>query len=345
MPHPPPWPQPHPHAENFDEFWLVRGLPPLPFPDPEYSYADDNRFGPPGTHWVFSWESLVNRQTEPGVAQGTKLAIERIIRKLAIKLPPAGSTSWAVPLPLAPPAQAVEQEFGMAMTWVRTAINGTVGSVESISHVLQWRHKTIPNAPIDATELKAIADKVRDQWVAFLASPGGGAASTTSQNLSPSVTYREVRASILTQDAPGARPVWGPQTQFSPFTTGNVGNGPGLELPWEVAMGISLNTNWRGTSRFRGRLYLGPLSAAQMSVGGVFGTAGADKVGLQFGTFVLAAVKAGTNYEAHVISQKYNTSAAITGVRMGKVPDSQRRRRRSQVESYAQVWGTAVGAA
>jgi hypothetical protein len=341
---PPPWPQPHPRAEDFDLFWLVRQLPPDPFPDPDYDYAADNRFGPPGTRWVFSIESLVNRRTAPGASQGAKAAIERLIKKAAIKLPPAGSTSWATPLPLAGPAQAVELRVGEMQKWIRTAINGQVGTDEQVVHVLNWRHKTVEDFPIDNAGLKAFGDIVRDKWVAFLNKPLPPNSISYLRDMPGQLRYTDVRTSLLVQDAPAAKPTWPLQTQFSSFTTANVGQSTANPLPYEVALGISLNTNWRGTSRFRGRLYLGPLSVAVMGTDGQFG-AYVNGVAAAFGTEVMAGVKAASDFECHIISQKYATSAAVTGVRVGHTPDSQRRRRRGRAESYNQVWGTAVGAA
>ena len=126
MPDPPAWPTRPASARDFDLFWLVPSLPPDPFPDESYDYGSDERFGPPGTRWVFSLESLWNRQTAPGVSQISKAAIERLFRKLALKLPPAGSTSWATPYPIAPPATAVEMELGNMQRWIRTSINGLI---------------------------------------------------------------------------------------------------------------------------------------------------------------------------------------------------------------------------
>ena len=344
MPDPPAWPTRPASARDFDLFWLVPSLPPDPFPDESYDYGSDERFGPPGTRWVFSLESLWNRQTAPGVSQISKAAIERLFRKLALKLPPAGSTSWATPYPIAPPATAVEMELGNMQRWIRTSINGLIGTDEQVVHVLNWRHKTIENAEVDNATLQTLANSVRDHFTAFLGQKIGGNGFPYIRDMPSTLTYTDVRASVLTQDAPGAKPVWGPQTQYALFAS-QTGQGTSGLMPYEVALGLSLNTNFRGTSRFRGRLYLGPLTTVVMGPAGQFNPAYVNIVGTNFGTNVLGGVQADTSYEPHIISQKYGTSAKVTGIRVGQTPDSQRRRRRSRPEQYAQVWGTAVGAA
>jgi hypothetical protein len=346
VPNPPPWPDRPDSAEDWDLFWMVRALPPDPFPDESYDYGADPRFGPPGTRWVFTIESLINRQTLPGTSQGAKLAIDRLIKKLGTKLPPAGSTSWATPLALAGPAEPVEMELGTMMRWIRTAITGTLGADEQVVHVLNWRHSTEENAPVDNATLLAVGGKVRDAWAAFLGTSLPPNSQTIVRGLPNTLTYRDVRTSVIEQDAPGAKPRWPGQTQYVPFGAGGLqGQETGPSLPYEVAMGISLNTNFRGTSRFRGRLYFGPLSLVSLGLAGQFDKNYADRVGAAFGTSVIQGVAAATDYECHIISQKYSTSAAVTGVRMGVTPDSQRRRRRSRPEGYTQVWGTPVGGA
>lgn len=336
MASPPPWPNRPGYAQDFDLFWLCRRLPPQPFPDEDYNYGADSRFGPAGTRWVFSIESLIDRKNVVGTSAGTKLAIEKLIKKFGIKVPPLGSTSWATPPEWAPPATAVEQELLMPMDWVRTQVVGRLSTDEEVVHVLNWRHSTQENAPIDNAGLKAFSDVVRDKWVAFF--------TPIADRFAGDLAYTEVRTSLIRQAAAGEKPSWPLSTQVSPFT-GLVGTSPNPALPFEVALGISLNTNFRGTSRFRGRTYLGPLNVSVMAANGNYNRGTASQIGTAFGTFVVDAVQVATDHELHIVSQKYNTSAKVTGVRTGVVPDSQRRRRKDRVEGYVQNWGTAVGGA
>jgi hypothetical protein len=334
---PPAWPERPGNAQDFDLFWLVRGLPPLPFPDPAFPYWEHRaEFGPPGTRWIYPVEALIARESAPGVPQATRAAISRLVSGAGGKLPPAGSAGWVVPGTV--PAPGSDLEVGsMAQVWIRTAVYGTIGAQEEVVHVLNWKHSTQENATLDNAVVKAVGDAVRNRFAAFF----------TAQKalFTPDLTYVEVRSSALTQNGPGDKPEWPLSTQVSPFAANLKGTGAQTTLPYEVALGLSLNTNWRGTSRFRGRTYLGPLNSGVMAANGLFAPNLVTPVGASFGTEVVAGVAADTEYELHVISQKYGTSAAITGVRVGVVPDSQRRRRRDQVENYAQAWGTPVGGA
>lgn len=342
LPDPPPWPGHPDEAEPLGPIWHVTELPPLPYPADDYDYGNDPRFGPPQTLWTFKWDDLADRETAPGASDATRAAVRRLLRKWKARLPDFGTTQWVTPFGVAAPATPVEVELYMPMDWIRTAVSGTIGTDEQFVHVLNWRHSTQENAPIDAATLKLVGDKVRDGFVAFLGASGNVQGINTV--FPTTVTYREVRTSHLHQEAPAGKPDWVGSTQVSPFTTGNVGTGTEQSLPYEVAMGVSLNTNFRGTSRFRGRLYLGPLTVKCMGTLGQFQATVVDGIGAAFGTAVIAGVETATDYELHVVSQKYGTSAKVTGVRMGETPDSQRRRRRNRPESYAQVWGTPVGA-
>lgn len=224
----------------------------------------------------------------------------------------------------------------MPMLWIRTAIVGRIGNDEEFVHTLQWRHSTTENAPAGAAEAKTVGDAVRDGIAGWF---GANRSKFPSE-----VSYTEVRSSVLSQVEPNTKPEWPLSTQVSPFAaTGMNGSGGGVSLPYEVSCALSLNTNWRGSSRFRGRLYLPPMIVGVMTSGGQFDSMQVEPIASGFGTAVLAGVEAATDYEAHVISQKFGTSAKITGVRVGKVPDSQRRRRRDRPEAYFQAWGNPVG--
>lgn len=244
------------------------------------------------------------------------------------------------------------------MDWLQTTIIGSIDADESVAHVLKWRHSTIENAPITLPEVKAFGDVVRDKYRLFFSTQAGTfGVNGPSAFFSPGLVYREVRTALLRQTAPGPwveygagatqiqhpgeKPTWVIPSQVSAFVN-TKGNGTGTALPYEVALGISHNTNFRG-ARFRGRTYLGPLDSAVMAAGGQFSAPVVEGIGVEFGKF-LAAVEAATDYELHIVSQKYCTSAKVIGTRVGKVPDSQRRRRRSKPEAWGQVFGQPVGA-
>jgi hypothetical protein len=46
------------------------------------------------------------------------------------------------------------------------------------------------------------------------------------------------------------------------------------------------------------------------------------------------------NWRVHVVSRAYATSVGVNGIRVGVVPDSQRRRRRSRPELFANPLAT-----
>lgn len=285
---------------------------------------------------MFTLEQLYDRKAVLGTSAATKLAIEKLGKKFVGKIPPLGSTSWVTPYGHNTPAADQEVELGPAMRWIRTQIVAALGTAEEVVHVLNWRHSTVENEAIDAPALKTFGQAVKTAWDLFL--------TDVTLFLPTDVVYTEVRTSVLNQTAPATKPDWELPTQVAALAAASKGTSTQPSLPYEVALGLSLNTNFRGTSRFRGRLYMPPLPSTVMQAGGRFNPATTSAIGAAFGTRVLQGVEAATDYEAHVISQKYGTSAKITGVRTGSIPDSQRRRRRDQVENFVQNWGTPVGA-
>jgi len=333
---PPPWPERPENAQDFDTFWLVRGLPPEPFPLEDYPYWEEPAvFGPPGTRWVYPISELIDREAAPGTASAVKAAAGRLLALLKTKSPPAGSAGWEVP-GTAPAVPQTPQEAPVPMLWIRTQIVAALSTDEEVVHVHNWRHSTQENAPLDATTVKIVGNAVRNGFAQFL--------STQGAKFPTALQYKEVRASALTQVNPGEDPEWPLPTQVSPFAANTGGTASDITLPYEVACCLTLNTNTRGTSRFRGRTYLGPFSAGMMGSNGNFDPTKVNALATAFGTDVIASVEASTDYELHVISQKYGTSAKVTGVKVGQVPDSQRRRRRDRVENYYQAWGSPVGA-
>jgi hypothetical protein len=362
MPEPPPWPQPHPYALNFDTFWVVNDIPPMPWP--EWTPGDWalQKYGPKGTVWRYSWGAYLDRI----YGTGFSLAANRLISSLreeasAVAIPLGSSQSWLNPGLVASPDTG-----RFPMRYIRTQIVQAVGTTEQAVHVLHW-------APIggdtnlDAAGLKAFGDSVRDSWATFLntdtpMNPGGGGSSAIYRaSMAKQAVYTEVRTSAVIQNGPGpwvsygagaqqdqhpgARAVQDGQTVISPFDPAQSNSTWGFQssLPYEVALCITLNSNLRG-SRFRGRLYLGPLSSAGLGDNGLFTPSYATGVGHQVGLF-LDRVNAGGVNKAMVISSKFNIATPIQGTRAGVVPDSQRRRRRGLAENYVQAWGTPIGGA
>jgi hypothetical protein len=109
------------------------------------------------------------------------------------------------------------------------------------------------------------------------------------------------------------------------------GGGLGPALPYETSMAVSLQTAYRGASG-RGRLFLPPHAVGAMDYGGTY-TDSAVSEAASLITAYFAAVKAATPYEPIVVSPRRMILNTITSINVGKVPDSQRRRRRSQDEA------------
>lgn len=328
-------------------YWHVWGLPPSPWPTKPSEGWDRATFGPPGTTWgPFSADQVEGRELgrdQPDIPR----KIVYLLRKLGVRFVD-GVGNWSVPFEWADPALPVEVT---QVRWLQTVIHAKLGTTEEIAHVLNWR--TAPQADVDLTiaQVKAFGDAVRDQWKTFwnFATPSG---NHVSAFFDPAVVYNEVRTAYLEQNQPATPPLWKPpkpvylvDTQYSPFAPADaVGTATaGQAMPWEVAMVLSLNTNLRGP-RNRGRLYLGGLSRVAFSAE-LFSQAAADGIGAAFGSQFVSPLNLGPTADLHIVSKRYATSAPVQGVRVGYVPDSQRRRRRKQLEAYKQDWGTAVGMA
>jgi hypothetical protein len=232
----------------------------------------------------------------------------------------------------------------VSQRWLQTTIAAAITPHEQVVHVLNWKDKTVLDPDMTTAEVAAFGSVVRDQFQLWLDSTYTG--TTKQRNLfTTAQTYTEVRTGYLQQAAPNAKPTWIVPTQVASFNPANsVGlSAPGAMLPYEVALAVTHNTNFRGP-RFRGRVYLGPLSSALLASDGMFNASLVNGVASKWGSVFLAGVAGASAKELHIVSKTWGTSAKVTGARVGVVPDSQRRRRRGQIESYAQVWGTPVGA-
>lgn len=107
-------------------------------------------------------------------------------------------------------------------------------------------------------------------------------------------------------------------------------------FPNQVANVVTLTTGYSRGPAHKGRIYL-PLPYFALGVGGTITAAAAIAVSGSMDTFLtdLNAVSA-TKWEVGVMSRKLGTPGArrVTGNLVGRVLDTQRRRRRSLVEDY-----------
>lgn len=122
-------------------------------------------------------------------------------------------------------------------------------------------------------------------------------------------------------------------TQWFAYTVGTrpIGASGGVTLPLEVATAVTLQTDHRGPSG-RGRYYLPPPGTNAVQAGGTFTSNHLAKAGDGSQEW-LEAIRAATPYLPVVVSPRRLILNEITSLNSGSVPDSQRRRRRSQVEA------------
>jgi hypothetical protein len=108
-----------------------------------------------------------------------------------------------------------------------------------------------------------------------------------------------------------------------------------IVYPNQVALVISLTTGFSRGPAARGRIYL-PLPAIATQADGLIGAGGAGLVGTSFDTLRTNLNAVHANWEVGVMSRKKNAPGArkVTGCDVGRVLDTQRRRRRSLGEAY-----------
>lgn len=330
----------------------MRQLPPEPWPELPDGPIDHQAYGPEGTEWLFSVQSYLNRLTTGGFSQGFQGALKALTDEAkAVAVPGATTWGWRTP------ASAPNLDIGVRkMRWIHAEIIGKMGS-EQVAHTLNFRTNPA-DVQQDAAAIATFAGQIRDEWVTFLAAGVNG--NPMKKYLSADLAYTEVRAAYLEQTTAATvtthkslktgrdvkdfhypRPAVLVPTQFANFTVGNTGSDtPTTRLPWEVAMCLSLTTGLRG-SRNNGRFYLGPLDGAVMNAapGGLFTPLTAQGIGTAFAAF-LRRLNTNTGNRVHVLSKSYATSVGVTGVRVGIVPDAQRRRRKSEAETYGATIAT-----
>lgn len=234
-----------------------------------------------------------------------------------------------------------EQGSGDVMRWIATTIRGTLGGVEQFQFGLNWGNPGADPDPNEAGAL-AFATTLRDNLQSVLATAYGG---ITPLTLIPAdVKFTEVGATVKTQtsgtaaDGSGGNLEQKFDTQWAPYTVGSLptGSSSGVTLPYEVSMALTLLTNKRGPSG-RGRIYFPPLSVGTMQAGGKFTAATCTTFGAMLGD-LFEQTTAETGNVPVVVSRRRIVLNEVVGVEVGTVPDSQRRRRRSQDEARLSAW-------
>jgi hypothetical protein len=224
---------------------------------------------------------------------------------------------------------------GGTMRWLRTTFRGTLDGVEQFQHKVDFGKPGDDPTTTDVQQL-ALATDFAAKWTA--------ATATLMARLPADVTYTELGVVEMTAtestaaDGSGGNTSESNTTQWFMWPVGGQPHGlsPGIALPYEVALAITLQTDHRGPSG-RGRTYLPPLNVNAMVAGGKFGPGIATECGAQLGDF-FAAVKADHDLVPVVVSSRRLILNEITSVNVGVIPDSQRRRRRSQDEARIVAW-------
>lgn len=227
----------------------------------------------------------------------------------------------------------------VTMRWLRVTMRGTLAGTE------QFQHKIDIGSPgsdpdIDEAAALALAEQLSGFWQT------AWQPNTSSWPLD--VRYRETGVVQLTAtQATNAQGEGGNvsesySTQWFPYLVANrsmEGSSTSPSLPYEVACAVTLQTDHRGPSG-RGRLYMPPFATNAMTTGGRFNQGIANGAGTCVGQF-LDLVDSGTPYVGVCVSERRLILNPITSINVGGVPDSQRRRRRSQDEARATVWQAA----
>lgn len=240
----------------------------------------------------------------------------------------------------------------MSVSVYRAAVHATMGSYEDLEHVLHFRPKGGVTPDTSEAGCLALAARIGAAWALWwndTTDYSGSGTTATKVFFSPQLTYDKIVMSYLTYPGGGDPPeTVTPSAEWS-FGTPLVGAASSAKtLPAEVACCLTLLTDTPG-GRTRGRMYLGGLTTSFLdpdetaAVAGLFQTQIVGAVAHRFGVKVVDGIHVDDEAEAelHVVSRVGGSSRGVGGIRVGAVPDSQRRRRWHQPENPQLAWGTA----
>lgn len=229
---------------------------------------------------------------------------------------------------------------GNVMRYLKATHRGTLGTTEQFQFQLCWG---VPGNDPDKTEAEAlvIAGQMRDnfatQWVRTNRGQLWKDAYSADVKFTEVGVVQETINTAVNADGTGGDLEQDYATQWAAFAPGAIPTGVGTaSLPYEVACAVSLQTAHRGPSG-RGRIYLPPFASTRMSTGGLFDTTWTADQCLHLGDYI-NLVKGATNLVPLVVSKRRKILNEVTALAVGRVPDSQRRRRRSQDEARTVGW-------
>jgi hypothetical protein len=220
---------------------------------------------------------------------------------------------------------------GSVMRWIRSTYRGILGGgVEEFQFKIDLGN---PGADpdLDAAGCALLAEQLAGLW-----GPGNNPqflnAVTTEAQMTEVGVVTMTATSATAKDGSGGNMAQSFPTEWFMWPTGSRPSGSaGVSLPYECACAVTLQTDKRGPSG-RGRFYLPPFGTSQMTAGGVFDSAA--QTNAEHGSLLwLEAIRDATPYDVIVVSPRQLVLNKVTSVNVGKVPDSQRRRRRSQDEA------------
>jgi hypothetical protein len=221
------------------------------------------------------------------------------------------------------------------MRWLSSTYRGTLaGTVEQFQFKMDWGN---PGADPDLSEAGAmtLAEQLAGLWAtAWGAGPSNWPSSVkftevgVVQKQESTATNKDGTGGDLSQD-------YGTAWFMYPSGTVVSGSSGAVALPFEVATAVTLQTDTRGP-RGRGRLYLPPTHINSMGAAGLYTDDYVNACNTLINLYI-EAVKAATPYKPIVVSRRAMQLHEIVSINCGHVPDSQRRRRRSQQEARLSV--------
>lgn len=321
------WPPPGMHRVGDPEGVLN---PPLDLPGTiRVELAGDTSGQQAGGLW---WATLLE------VVAGDLGLIEKLLARLiagGLGVPTGGISALAN-MPIA----YEEGKLGV-MRWIKTTVRGELGGgVEAFQFGLNLGN---PGDDPDLSEADALtlsgtlATAWADAW-------NDHTPISLQAACSSDVTMTEVGVTSLTQttatasDGTGGNLEQAYETAWTAYTVGSEPTGTNgvSSLPYEVSCAVTLQTDHRGPSG-RGRIYCPPMAVAAMAPAGVFNAGYADACAFAISDYI-DNIKAATPYVPVIVSRRRIILNEVTSINVGQVPDSQRRRRRSQDEARRVTW-------
>ena len=235
---------------------------------------------------------------------------------------------------------------------IRVGIHGILDPNEEVLHVqhLTKTRNGTDMSGVDGAALDTLAPLVKTAWSNFLNNtPTGGTASPKS-HLSYSLTYNEIRLSVVEYNTHPTKPTVHVPTRYYTFSP-TIQCQATSATPYETAMVLTLTCADRDR-RYRGRVYLGPFGNPSIGGDGKFVAAALTNTAKGFGQNWINGLHTATDYDVAIVSARsragHQASGAwlspdaqgVGGVYTGVIPDVQRSRRKNLVEPKVLQWGT-----